>query len=132
MYVVYQVRCIFHYTKCMAGVQFFLSRELPRTAEQISAILIIRVSNFISLLKGAAERNDSEQLHQYGVLEYFTLPRFYHKLSCFAEVCTTLRPLLLFSMALQLLVQSSGLLNHFLPSSPILDNLVLLTSVYLF
>ena len=52
----------------MAGVQFVLSRELPRTAEQISAILIITVSNFISLLKGAAERNDSEQLHKYGVL----------------------------------------------------------------
>jgi len=30
----------------MAGVQFFLSRELPRTAEQISAILIITISNF--------------------------------------------------------------------------------------
>ena len=68
MYVVYQVRCIFHCTKCMAGVQFVLSRELPRTAEHISAILIITVSNFISLLKGAAERNDSEQLHKYGVL----------------------------------------------------------------
>ena len=61
----------------MAGVRFVLSRELPRTAEQISAILIIRFSNFISLLKGAAERNDSEQLHKYGVLEYFTLPHFY-------------------------------------------------------
>ena len=46
MYVVDQVRCIFHCTKCMAGVQFFLSRELPRTAEQISAILIITISNF--------------------------------------------------------------------------------------
>ena len=46
MYVVNQVRCIFHYTKCMAGVQFVLSRELPRTAEQISAILIITISNF--------------------------------------------------------------------------------------
>jgi len=37
----------------MAGVQFVLSRELLRTAEQISAILIIKISNFISLLKGA-------------------------------------------------------------------------------
>jgi len=58
MYVVDQVRCIFHYTKCMAGVQFVLARELPRTAEQISVILIITISNFISLLKGAAERNE--------------------------------------------------------------------------
>jgi len=58
----------------MAGVQFFLSLELPRTAEQISAILIFTISNFISLLKGAAERNEAEQLHQSGVLEYFTLP----------------------------------------------------------
>jgi hypothetical protein len=80
----------------MAGVQFVLSRELPRTAEQISAILIITFSNFMSLLKGAVERNDSEQLHQCGVLEYFTLPHFYHKSSCFAEVCTTLRLLLFF------------------------------------
>jgi len=64
MYVVDQVRCIFHYTKCMAGVQFFLSRELPRTAGQISVILIVTISNFISLLKGAAERNDAEQLQQ--------------------------------------------------------------------
>ena len=48
----------------MAGVQFILSRELPRTAEQISAILIITISNFISRLKGVAERNDTEQLHQ--------------------------------------------------------------------
>ena len=64
----------------------FLSREFPRTAEQISALLIITISNFISLLKGAAERNDAEQLHQSGVLEYFTLPHFYHKLSCFTEV----------------------------------------------
>jgi len=86
MYVVDQVRCIFHYTKCMAGVHFVLSRELPRTAEQISAILIITISNFISLLKCAAERNDAEQLHKYGVFEYFTLPHFYHKLSCFTEV----------------------------------------------
>jgi len=86
MYVVDQVRCIFHYTKCMAGVQFVLSCELPRTAEQISAILIITVSNFKSLLKGAAERNDAEQLHKYGILEYFTLPHCYHKLSCFTEV----------------------------------------------
>jgi len=70
----------------MAGVQFVLSRELPRTAEQISTILIIKISNFISLLKGAAERNDAEQCHQYGVLEYFTLPHFYQKLSCFTEV----------------------------------------------
>jgi len=70
----------------MAGVQFFLSRELPRTAEQISAILIITISNFMSLLKGAAERNDAEHLHQSGVLEYFTVPHFYHKLSCFTEV----------------------------------------------
>ena len=69
MYVVDQVRCIFHYTKCMAGVQFVLSRELLRTAEQISAILIITISNFISLLKGAAERNDAEKLHQFGVFE---------------------------------------------------------------
>jgi len=60
----------------MAGVQFALSRELPRTAEQISAILIITISNFISLLKGAAERNDAEQRHQSGVLEYFTVPHF--------------------------------------------------------
>jgi len=70
-------------------------------------------------------KNDSEQLHKYGVLEYFTLPNFYHKLSCFTEVCTTWRPiillLLLLCTALQLLVQSFGLLNHFLPSSPILD-----------
>jgi len=86
MYIVDQVRCIFHYTKCTAGLQFFLSHELPRTAEQISAILIITISNFISLLKGAAGRNDAEQLHQYGVLEYFTLPHFYHKLFCFTEV----------------------------------------------
>jgi len=70
----------------MAGVQFILSRELPRTAEQTSAILIITNSNFISLLKGAAERNDAEQLHMYGVLENFTLPHFYHKLSCITEV----------------------------------------------
>jgi len=53
----------------MAGVQFVLSRELLRTAEQISAILIITISNFISLLKGAAERNDAEKLHQFGVFE---------------------------------------------------------------
>jgi len=70
----------------MAGVQFFLSRELPRTAEQISAILIITISNFMSLLKGAAETNEAEQFHQSGVLEYFILPDFYHKLSCFTEV----------------------------------------------
>jgi len=70
----------------MAGVQFVLSRELLRTTEQRSAILIVTISNFISLLKGAAERNDAEQLHQYGVLEYFTLAHFYHKLSCFTEV----------------------------------------------
>ena len=77
---------------------------------------------FHILFKCAVERNDSEQLHQYGVLEYFTLPHFYHKLSCFTEVCTTLRPLLLFlSTALQLLVQSFGLLTHFLPTSSILD-----------
>jgi hypothetical protein len=101
MYVVYQVRCIFHYTKCMAAVQFVLSRELPRISEQLCAILII--TNFTSLLKGAVERNDSEQLHQYSVLEYFTLPHFYHKLSCFTEVCTPLRPvLLLLSTAVQL------------------------------
>jgi len=56
MHVVYQLRCIFHYTKCMAGVQFVLSLELPRTSEQTSAILIITVSNFISLLKGTAEK----------------------------------------------------------------------------
>jgi hypothetical protein len=68
----------------MAGVQFVLSRELPRTG--ISAILIITISNFISLLKDAAERKDAEQLQKYGVLEYFTLPHFYHKLSCFTEV----------------------------------------------
>jgi len=86
MYVVDQVRCIFHYAKCMDGVQFFLSRELPRTAEQISVILIVTISNFISLLKGAAERNDAEQLQQSGVLEYFSLPHFYHKFSCFTEV----------------------------------------------
>ena len=61
MYVVYQVNCIFHYTNCMAGVQFVLSRELPRTAEQISAILIITVSNFISLLKGAAESESGSE-----------------------------------------------------------------------
>ena len=54
MYVVDQVRCTFYYTKCMAGVEFGLSRELQRTAEQISAILIIKISNYISLLKGAA------------------------------------------------------------------------------
>jgi hypothetical protein len=54
---------------------------------------------------------------------FHTLPHFYHKLSCFTEFCTTLRPLLLFlSTTLQLLVQSFDLLNHFLPSSPILDN----------
>jgi len=70
----------------MAGVPFVLLRELPRTAEQISAILMITISNFISLLKGAAERNDAEQLHKYGVLEYFTLSHFCHKLSCFTEV----------------------------------------------
>jgi len=70
----------------MAGVQFVLSRELPRTTGQISPILIITISNFISLLKGAAERNDAEQLHQSGVLEYFKLPNFYYKLSCFTEV----------------------------------------------
>jgi len=70
----------------MAGVQFFLSREFPRTAEQISAILIVTISNFISLLKGAAERNDAEQLQQADALEYFPLPHFYHKLSCFTEV----------------------------------------------
>jgi len=46
----------------------------------------LKISNFVSLLKGAAERNDAEQLHQSGVLEYFTLPHFYHKLSCFTEV----------------------------------------------
>jgi hypothetical protein len=76
----------FHYTKCMAGIQFILSRELPRTTEQISAILIIRNSHFISFLKGAAERNNAEQLHKYGALENFTLPHFYHKVSCFTEV----------------------------------------------
>jgi hypothetical protein len=70
----------------MAGVQFILSRELQRTAEQISVVLIITNSNFISLLKGAAERKDAEHLHAYGVLENFTLPHFYHKLSCFTEV----------------------------------------------
>jgi len=70
----------------MAGLQFVLSHELPRTAEQISAILIITISNFISLLKGAAETNDAAQLHNYGELEYFTLPNFHHKLSCFTEV----------------------------------------------
>jgi len=70
----------------MTGVHFVLSRELPRTAEQISAILITTISNFIPLLKCAAEINDAEQLHKYGVLEYFTLPHFYRKLSCFAEV----------------------------------------------
>jgi len=63
----------------VAGVQFVLSRELPRTAEQIRAILIITISNFISPIRGAAERNDAEQLHQSGVLEYFTLLHFYHK-----------------------------------------------------
>ena len=83
MYVVYQVRCIFHYTKCMDGVQFVLSREFPRTAEQISAILIVTISNFISLLKDAAERNDAEQLHQSGVLEYFTLPYFLSQIILF-------------------------------------------------
>jgi len=61
----------------MAGAQIVLSRELPRTTERISAMLITTVSNFTSILKGAVERNDSEQLHQYGVLEYFTLPHFY-------------------------------------------------------
>ena len=122
MYVVYQVRCIFHYTKCMAGVQFVLSRDLPRRAEQISATLITTVSNFTSPSKGATERKVSEQVPQYGVLECFALTHFYHELSCFTEVCTILRPLLLFlSTSLQLLVQSFGLLNHFLPSSPILD-----------
>jgi hypothetical protein len=60
----------------MAGVQFILSRELPRTAEQISAILIITNSNFISLLKGVTERNGAELLHNYGVLVNFTLPNF--------------------------------------------------------
>jgi len=64
MYDVDQVRCIFHYTKSMTVVQFVLSHELPRTAEQISAILIITISNFVSLLKVAAERNDAEQLHK--------------------------------------------------------------------
>jgi len=44
----------------MAGVHMSLSRELPRTAEQISPILIIKNSNFKSLLKGAAERYDAE------------------------------------------------------------------------
>jgi len=86
MYVVDEVRRIFHYTKCMAGVQFVLSRVLPRTAEQMSAILIITISNFVSLLKCAAEINDAEQLHKYGVLEYFTLPYFYPKLSRFTEI----------------------------------------------
>jgi hypothetical protein len=86
MYVVDHVRCIFHYTKCLAGVQFILSHELPRTAEEISAILIITNSSFISLLKGAAERNDAEQLHKYGVFVNFTLPHFHRKLSCFTEV----------------------------------------------
>jgi len=65
----------------MAGVQLFLSHELPRTAEQTNAILIIKISNLISRLKGAAERNDAEQFHKSGVLEYFTMPNFYHKLS---------------------------------------------------
>jgi len=63
MYIVDQVRCIFHYTKCMTGLHFVLSRELPRTAEQISAILITTISNFISLLKCSAGINDAEQLH---------------------------------------------------------------------
>jgi len=70
----------------MTGVHFVLSRELPRTAEQISAILIITISNFISLLKCSAETNDVENIHKYGVLEYFTPPHVYHKLSCFTEV----------------------------------------------
>jgi hypothetical protein len=70
----------------MAGVQFILSRELPRTTEQISAILIITNSQLISLSKGAAERNNAEKLHKYGALENFTLPHFYHKPSCFSEV----------------------------------------------
>jgi len=70
----------------MASLHFVLSRELPRTTEQISAILIITFSNFISPLKGAAGRNDAEQLHEYDVLEYFTPAHFYHKLSCFTEV----------------------------------------------
>jgi len=70
----------------MAGVQFVLSRELPRTAEQISATLITTISNFISCLKDAAERIYAEQFHKYSVLEYFTLPHFYQKLSCFTEV----------------------------------------------
>jgi len=70
----------------MAGVQFFLSRELPGTAEQICAILIITFSSFISLLKGASERNDAQKLHQSRVLEYFTLPHIFQKLSCFTEV----------------------------------------------
>jgi hypothetical protein len=70
----------------MAGVQFILSRELPRTTEQISVILIITNSHFISLSKGAAERNNAEQPHKYGALENFTLPHFYHKLSCFTVI----------------------------------------------
>jgi hypothetical protein len=70
----------------MAGVQFILLRELPRTAEQISAILITTTSKIISRLKGAAERNDAQQFHKCSVLEYFTFPHFYHKLSRFTEV----------------------------------------------
>ena len=86
MYVVFQVRCTFHYTKCMASVLVILSRELQRTTEQISSIVIITNSNFVSLLKGAAERNDAEQLHKYDVLVNFTLPLSFHKLSCCTEV----------------------------------------------
>ena len=65
----------------MAAVQFVLSRELPRTAEQISDVLII--TDFTSLLKGPVERNDSEQLYQYRVLEYFTLPHFLSQIILF-------------------------------------------------
>ena len=70
MYVVDQVRCIFHYTKCMAGVQFVLARELPRTAEQISVILIITISNFISLLKCAAESNNFTSTASWNITHY--------------------------------------------------------------
>jgi hypothetical protein len=69
----------------MAGIQLILSRELPRTTEQISAIVIITNSNFMSLSKGAAERNDAEQIHKYDFLVNFALPYFHHRVSCFTE-----------------------------------------------
>jgi hypothetical protein len=70
----------------MAGVQFRLARELPRTTEQNNAIVIITNSDVIPLLKVAAERNDAEQFHKYSVRVNFTLLHFYHKLFYFTEV----------------------------------------------